>query len=113
MIRRPPRSTLFPYTTLFRSKAWRFCLRSFAAIGNAELHLDALVGEDALHGRALRHAVLEGGVVLQLRHGQLALFSPGVEPQGIGAEHRLLVAQPLAPHVQAADPLRASVQALL
>src|SRR2546429_1527552 len=27
MIRRPPRSTLFPYTTLFRSVAWRpiFC----------------------------------------------------------------------------------------
>src|SRR2546421_8524324 len=24
MIRRPPRSTLFPYTTLFRSKAGRF-----------------------------------------------------------------------------------------
>src|SRR3712207_8950167 len=23
MIRRPPRSTLFPYTTLFRSKEWR------------------------------------------------------------------------------------------
>src|SRR3712207_8731188 len=23
MIRRPPRSTLFPYTTLFRSSAWR------------------------------------------------------------------------------------------
>src|SRR3712207_9331138 len=23
MIRRPPRSTLFPYTTLFRSKDWR------------------------------------------------------------------------------------------
>src|ERR1039458_6198897 len=23
MIRRPPRSTLFPYTTLFRSKTWR------------------------------------------------------------------------------------------
>src|SRR2546428_9080864 len=30
MIRRPPRSTLFPYTTLFRSLArrrWRGCLR--------------------------------------------------------------------------------------
>src|SRR5256885_6563061 len=26
MIRRPPRSTLFPYTTLFRSSPW--CLRS-------------------------------------------------------------------------------------
>src|SRR5256885_11152523 len=25
MIRRPPRSTLFPYTTLFRSPAWRNC----------------------------------------------------------------------------------------
>src|SRR5258705_3867538 len=24
MIRRPPRSTLFPYTTLFRSKSFRF-----------------------------------------------------------------------------------------
>src|SRR3712207_7334742 len=23
MIRRPPRSTLFPYTTLFRSESWR------------------------------------------------------------------------------------------
>src|SRR2546425_7943457 len=23
MIRRPPRSTLFPYTTLFRSKSWK------------------------------------------------------------------------------------------
>src|SRR3989442_3562791 len=25
MIRRPPRSTLFPYTTLFRSRTWAFC----------------------------------------------------------------------------------------
>src|SRR2546430_5588193 len=33
MIRRPPRSTLFPYTTLFRSRGWRLaaptpCCRS-------------------------------------------------------------------------------------
>src|SRR5947209_10498789 len=31
MIRRPPRSTLFPYTTLFRSRRsrrWRFCARA-------------------------------------------------------------------------------------
>src|SRR6516162_2643155 len=26
MIRRPPRSTLFPYTTLFRSRPWTFLL---------------------------------------------------------------------------------------
>src|SRR3712207_8978021 len=28
MIRRPPRSTLFPYTTLFRSRMWRACLET-------------------------------------------------------------------------------------
>src|SRR2546430_12870527 len=28
MIRRPPRSTLFPYTTLFRSKSTSTCCRS-------------------------------------------------------------------------------------
>src|SRR3712207_8944428 len=28
MIRRPPRSTLFPYTTLFRSQAWLTWLES-------------------------------------------------------------------------------------
>src|SRR3712207_7120433 len=33
MIRRPPRSTLFPYTTLFRS-VYGDCLRSIADIGN-------------------------------------------------------------------------------
>src|SRR5260370_12045908 len=32
MIRRPPRSTLFPYTTLFRSPAWR-CSRRAPAPG--------------------------------------------------------------------------------
>src|SRR2546422_2927595 len=32
MIRRPPRSTLFPYTTLFRSRAlWLSAKRSFAS----------------------------------------------------------------------------------
>src|SRR3712207_8396882 len=28
MIRRPPRSTLFPYTTLFRSRAWHIFRRT-------------------------------------------------------------------------------------
>src|SRR3712207_6920640 len=34
MIRRPPRSTLFPYTTLFRSGAQRFRLGLAAALGD-------------------------------------------------------------------------------
>src|SRR3989441_10950561 len=31
MIRRPPRSTLFPYTTLFRSAAWHATLKAAGA----------------------------------------------------------------------------------
>src|SRR5256885_7783194 len=39
MIRRPPRSTLFPYTTLFRSAARRFCTerRSRDSMGSRKL----------------------------------------------------------------------------
>src|SRR2546430_13295886 len=53
MIRRPPRSTLFPYTTLFRS-------------GLVEQQLDlrqrrqALVGADLAHGRHERAATEHG-----------------------------------------------------
>src|SRR5258708_27534004 len=35
MIRRPPRSTLFPYTTLFRSPAKRRCRKATSARGPA------------------------------------------------------------------------------
>src|SRR2546429_6779415 len=45
MIRRPPRSTLFPYTTLFRSEIIRSVDRSIDAI-------------HALHGPAARLALL-------------------------------------------------------
>src|SRR2546430_6862046 len=33
MIRRPPRSPLFPYTTLFRSSGWELILLSPAGVG--------------------------------------------------------------------------------
>src|SRR2546429_4938494 len=38
MIRRPPRSTLFPYTTLFRSG---FAKRSFGPLGRIQVALEA------------------------------------------------------------------------
>src|SRR3712207_8139082 len=44
MIRRPPRSTLFPYTTLFRSSSGRM-RRANATVVAAALILDALLGE--------------------------------------------------------------------
>src|SRR5256885_12078123 len=56
MIRRPPRSTLFPYTTLFRSEA----LRDLGGTGKRELErlreeLDALRGDHAeLKGRLVK-----------------------------------------------------------
>src|SRR5690349_23131476 len=40
MIRRPPRSTLFPYTTLFRSQ-YETLLRSILADGGLGLYADA------------------------------------------------------------------------
>src|SRR3712207_7648708 len=54
MIRRPPRSTLFPYTTLFRSRSSgparcrSSAVRLPGAGGDARQHLgaDALVGEE-------------------------------------------------------------------
>src|SRR2546425_8710829 len=46
MIRRPPRSTLFPYTTLFRSKAHR--RRDHLAVDHARQH-----DVDAVFGRAV------------------------------------------------------------
>src|SRR3712207_8412740 len=51
MIRRPPRSTLFPYTTLFRSMIRHVGLRR----GRSSLHLDQLArlafDEDRCHCR--------------------------------------------------------------
>src|SRR3712207_8108971 len=51
MIRRPPRSTLFPYTTLFRSRAWR-------GIRDAELWI---VGRPRMD-TAVLHAAAPPGV---------------------------------------------------
>src|SRR2546426_6789743 len=48
MIRRPPRSTLFPYTTLFRSR------RARRLVEQQHVRLD---GERARHGDALHLAV--------------------------------------------------------
>src|SRR3989337_3210841 len=48
MIRRPPRSTLFPYTTLFRS-----CKTRIASAGEL-LHLRQVAGEDGLDRKSTR-----------------------------------------------------------
>src|SRR3712207_7132906 len=54
MIRRPPRSTLFPYTTLFRSRAVIIDQPSRDREGGGDVATGAAAGHDDLHGRAFR-----------------------------------------------------------
>src|SRR2546427_12033025 len=60
MIRRPPRSTLFPYTTLFRSGggAWRPPGRSGAAPPHALRLRQAPAGRQSLVGQPVRRPAL-------------------------------------------------------
>src|SRR3712207_7412809 len=52
MIRRPPRSTLFPYTTLFRSGQVEADRSGRRALADHDVELEVLHGrvEDLLHG---------------------------------------------------------------
>src|SRR2546430_6034836 len=63
MIRRPPRSTLFPYTTLFRSRRARLDVPGAdAPFGLCEVpHARGAVGSPELRGARARelHAVLD------------------------------------------------------
>src|SRR5258707_11315869 len=52
MIRRPPRSTLFPYTTLFRSQM------GLAGAGTAHQNSIALLGDEAAAGEIIDQAFL-------------------------------------------------------
>src|SRR5258708_18654616 len=45
MIRRPPRSTLFPYTTLFRSQSWRHLGQPFGVINQCQIMTNLGVAE--------------------------------------------------------------------
>src|SRR5256885_6505487 len=56
MIRRPPRSTLFPYTTLFRSRLHR-------VFHGAPVSFQALGFAQCLLGRGLAALLLEGGAL--------------------------------------------------
>src|SRR5258708_26302931 len=63
MIRRPPRSTLFPYTTLFRSLEYRKQLTwaAGAAVIIFGLHLTGIFKINALYSDARLHQV-KGGI---------------------------------------------------
>src|SRR3712207_8686918 len=60
MIRRPPRSTLFPYTTLFRSDVPDICVLTYLRTWRAPLFINQMVG------RAMRITALERQLDLHL-----------------------------------------------
>src|SRR3712207_5401257 len=74
MIRRPPRSTLFPYTTLFRS---RLSLESRVALAPRPYQKEALA--------AWRRGDLRGVVVLPTGAGKTAIAVQAIERVGRSA----------------------------
>src|SRR2546426_10158107 len=89
MIRRPPRSTLFPYTTLFRSRV------------EAALRFGAMAGRIA----AARFQLVDGAfdqLAMPENLAQMALIILGQTDQDlplaaglVGRTHRVLLASPL------------------
>src|ERR1051326_6445870 len=69
MIRRPPRSTLFPYTTLFRSRRTGRLLRRAARFS---LH----AGRDPAAGRPLRQRAADAGARARAEPGSRAEGNP-------------------------------------
>src|SRR2546430_16845325 len=73
MIRRPPRSTLFPYTTLFRSRNW-----GFVPLTGAEIdHL----------AKQLRPIVVPDLVCFAQRAGQVIGFAVALPDLNVALKH--------------------------
>src|SRR3712207_7009660 len=89
MIRRPPRSTLFPYTTLFRSHGGPHC-RAPERRGGRSWHARGVAGAP----RAIRRAVLAAGRseehTSELQSRQYLVCRLLLEKKNITAHHRAL-----------------------
>src|SRR2546427_7510821 len=71
MIRRPPRSTLFPYTTLFRSIAEEHAVAE--GVGHFQ-HLHAVVEDGGRHALCQQHACHDLAVAAKARNDDLRVL---------------------------------------
>src|SRR5256885_9081786 len=69
MIRRPPRSTLFPYTTLFRSAALAICVAGGASAQAERLTLGVFPGLDAAESFEILERYMPLAQYLQAKSG--------------------------------------------
>src|SRR5436853_3966429 len=90
MIRRPPRSTLFPYTTLFRSKVATVAGTELIALAGVPDHVSSRVRseEHTSELQSLRHLVCrlllekkktDGGQLSNVRKGERPCLKDAVE----------------------------------
>src|SRR3989440_10510266 len=98
MIRRPPRSTLFPYTTLFRSVLW-IASASYSVYLTHTLALDAAL---RVTGRSPFLAAIHLVTVSVAIAVAGALFYILIERSSLALRHRLMPGRTHAP-----SPLRA------
>src|SRR5256886_13084652 len=88
MIRRPPRSTLFPYTTLFRSRAVFFVLQAAAR---------RMVRQDPMPGSELRGKLIQTASIAAYRGGNSLMTPYSASKAGVVSLTRS-AAQSLAPY---------------
>src|SRR3712207_177327 len=79
MIRRPPRSTLFPYTTLFRSKAFLLTQERIAGVGN--IYADEALFRARIHPQR-PVGTLKRGQLEALRDAVVASLEAGLGAGG-------------------------------
>src|SRR3712207_7926081 len=102
MIRRPPRSTLFPYTTLFRSGLYGRIVHLLDVVGRYAVDLE--VGEDGrAHGRVRAALVLPRPALLRVERRGVVLVAVDEDALLVGREHlfRLAFVKKFFSHPQA------------
>src|SRR2546427_1733683 len=82
MIRRPPRSTLFPYTTLFRSIGYFSLLDLGLGRATTKFVAEALAGQDARRAQQVASVTAAGQTALGVGGG--ALLAAGAPRGGTG-----------------------------